>query len=105
MTDMTNDVFASSSFGQVALRKLAPVSDNFRLFFAGWLEEKPDDWQTMKVTGALFRQAKSGRNKGKLSILVKGSQRSVYVTKQEIASQGSADMNQGLMSGGMEKRN
>lgn len=104
MTDMTNDVFAKTIFGQVALRKLAPVSDNFRLFFAGWLEEKPDDWRTMKVTGALFRQSKSGRNKGKLSIMVKGSQRSVYVTKQEIATQGSVAMYQGLLPGGTEKR-
>lgn len=87
MTDMNKDIFASCSYGQVALRKLAPVPGNFRLFSAGWLEEKPDAWKTIKVTGAEFREAKAGPNKGKLSIKVKGTQRSAYVTKEEMAEQ------------------
>lgn len=90
MTDMSKDIFATCSYGQVALRKLAPVPGNFRLFFAGWLETKSEHWQTMKVTGAEFREAKSGPNKGKLSIKVPGSERSVYVTKDEMAAQDAA---------------
>lgn len=87
MTDMTNDVFAACSYGQVALKKLSPVPENFRLFSAGWLGEKPEDWKTMKVTGAEFREAKSGPSKGKLAIMVKGTQRSAYVTNEEMAAQ------------------
>lgn len=90
MTDMSQDIFASCSYGQVALRKLAPVPGNFRLYFASWLETKSEDWQTMKVTGAEFRSARSGPNKGRLSIKVSGTERSVCVTKDEMAAQDAA---------------
>lgn len=82
--DMTTDVFAEQSYGKAALKKLAPVPENFRLYEAGWLGKKPKDWKTMKVSGAEFRTAKTGKNAGKLSILVKGSVRSVIVTKDEM---------------------
>lgn len=29
--DMTTDIFAATSYGQAALKKLAPVDENFRL--------------------------------------------------------------------------
>lgn len=82
--DMGKDIFAEQTYGQVALKKLAPVPDTFRLFSAGWLGEKPKDWNTMKVTGADFRVAKAGPNRGKLSIMVKGSTRSAFVTRSEM---------------------
>ena len=41
----------------------------------------------MKVTGAEFREAKSGPQKGKLAIMVKGTQRSAYVTREEMNKQ------------------
>lgn len=82
--DMTKDIFANCTYGQIALKELAPVSDNFRLYYAGWLEENPKDWKTMKVTGADFRVAKIGRDKGKLSVMIKGSKRSVFVSKAAI---------------------
>jgi hypothetical protein len=87
MTDMSKDIFADFSYGKVALIKLAPVPEKFRLFSAGWLGEKPADWKTMKVTGAEFREAKSGPQKGKLAIMVQGTQRSAYVTKEEMQAQ------------------
>lgn len=85
-SDMDKDVFADEPYGKVALKKLAPVPANFRLFSAGWLGEKREDWDTMKVTGAEFRAAKSGENKGKLAVVVKGTQRSAYVTRSEMAA-------------------
>lgn len=87
MNDMSVDVFAQSIYGKVALRKLAPLPDNFRLFSAEKLGEKPGDWVSIKVTGAEFRQAKSGPNMGKLCIKVEGTMRSAYVTKEEMAVQ------------------
>ncbi len=84
MPDMSLDILATTSYGVVALRKLAPVPENFRLYYAGWVEEHPDDWRTMKVKGAVYRAAKSGPNKGVLSIKIKGSQRSACVTREEI---------------------
>jgi len=83
--DMTTDIFAATSYGQAALKKLAPVDENFRLYEAGWLGEKPADWTVMKVVGATFRAAKTGPNKGKLVVMVKGSKRTAYVTKDEMA--------------------
>lgn len=82
--DMEKDILAAETYGKIALQKLAPVHENFRLYEAGWLGEKPADFQVMKVVGAEFRAAKSGPNKGKLSILVKGTQRTAFVTREEI---------------------
>lgn len=82
--DMQKDIFAEQSYGKIALQKLGPVPENFRLFEAGWLGKRPEEFHVMKVAGAEFRMAKSGPNKGKLSILVKGTQRSAFVTKEEM---------------------
>lgn len=38
----------------------------------------------MKVTGAEFREAKTGPNKGKLAVIVKDSKRVAYVTSEEM---------------------
>ena len=81
---MEHDVFAEQSYGKVALQKLAPVTENFRLYTAGWLGKKPEESTVMEVTGAQFRVAKSGPNKGKLSIMVPGTVRKVYVTDAEM---------------------
>ena len=82
MADMEVDVFKDCSYGKLALAKLAPVGDDFRLFYAGWLGDS--DRSVMKVVGADFRRAKSGKNKGKLCILVTGTQRGVYITADEM---------------------
>lgn len=81
MTDMTNDVFAETSYGKIALKKMRDLPENFRLFYAGWLHDTSD---VMQVKGAEFRIAKSGENKGTLSILIKGTERVAYVTKEEM---------------------
>ena len=83
MTDMTTDLFADLSYGKVALQKLAPVDPDFRLYKAGWLG-KGNTREVMEVTGGLFRKALRGANKGKLSVLVPNSSRSVYVTASEM---------------------
>ena len=82
--DMTEKIFETTKFGQAALQKLNHVTNSFRLFDAGWLETKPEDFNIMKVTGAEFRVAKFGKNKGKMTIIVPGTKRTVYVTKAEI---------------------
>lgn len=82
--DMTVDPFAEQPLGKAALKKLNPVPENFRLFEAGWLGKSPQDFSVMEVKGAVFRHAKSGPNKGKLVVIVPGTTRSVFVTKDEI---------------------
>lgn len=81
------DHFADSPFGVLALKKLqkrGPLPENFRLFSAGWMGKDPEDWTAMKVIGAVFREAKTGPNKGKLSIMVEGTKREVFVTEDEM---------------------
>lgn len=77
MTDMTIDYFADTDFGRTALNKMAPVPENFRLF-----EAEIVDKGVIKVSGAVFREAKRGPNKGKLSVMISGSQKTVYVLKE-----------------------
>jgi hypothetical protein len=81
---MSDNIFADQSYGQIALKKLSPVPENFRLFSVAWLGDDPRKSEVMKVTGAEFRVAKSGPRKGKLCILIKGTQRTAYVTVNEM---------------------
>lgn len=80
MSDMTEDVFADTAYGKAALAKIKPTDPNFRLYCAG----VADNCGTMRVTGGVFRVATRGALKGVLSILVKGTEETVYVTKSDI---------------------
>jgi len=81
---MTVDLFAKHPFGRIAMNKLGDVPENFRLYEAGWLGKRPDEFLVMEVKGAEFRNAKSGQNKGKFTVMIPGTKRTVYVTKDEI---------------------
>ena len=78
---MEIDIFAKQIFGKLALKKLGSVGENFRLYSAGWLD---DQRTVMKVSGAVFRVAKAGKNRGKLSIMVKGTEQTAYITADEM---------------------
>ena len=84
MSDMTIDIFAQHPFGKAALKKMGTVPENFRLYCAGWIGAKPEDWKCMDVTGAEFRSPTRGPNKGKLTIKIPGTQRKVRVTRAEM---------------------
>ncbi|TXI24250.1 MAG: hypothetical protein E6Q67_03250 [Roseateles sp.] len=58
---METDLFAGTTFGRAALKKMAPLPENFRLYCAEWLGEKPEDWKEMRVTGRVFRASKGGK--------------------------------------------
>jgi hypothetical protein len=81
---MDIDIFKQHNTGRAALKKLGDVPENFRIYKAGWLGKHPKDFTVMEITGAEFRVAKTGKNAGKLSIIIHGTQRTVYVTKDEI---------------------
>lgn len=82
--DMRNGIFEAMPFGQLALEKLGAVPDNFRLYVAGIKPEPPKEMTHMEITGAQFRESKSGPNMGKLNILMPGTRRTVRVTRSEI---------------------
>jgi hypothetical protein len=86
MTDMTEKIFEVLPYGKAALKKMGDVPENFRLYSAE-LKGKHPNYHGMKIEGAEFRQAKTGKNKGKLSILIKGTKRSAYVTTDEIRAE------------------
>ncbi|HHL0036038.1 hypothetical protein U0129_19315 [Enterobacter hormaechei] len=80
MTDMTQDEFAEFPFGKAALQQLSPLPANFRLYEA----ENLGPSKGMKITGAEFRVAQRGPNKGKLSILVPGTRKVARLSQDEI---------------------
>lgn len=84
--DISKDIFADQPYGKIALRKINPSSPNFRLYCAGWIETggPPETWEVMEVSGAEFREAKRGPNKGKLTIMVPNTKRTVHVHISEI---------------------
>lgn len=41
------DIFAQTSYGKAALRKLGKVPENFMLYEAGWIGDKPENWNGM----------------------------------------------------------
>ena len=84
MPDKTVDIFAQHPFGKAALKKMGAVPENFRLYCAGWIGENPEEWKCMDATGAEFRRAARGPNKGKLSIKIPGTERKVRVTRAEM---------------------
>lgn len=92
--DMQERIFEETAAGKAAMAKIGEVPDNFRLYQFAWMEERPEDWETMQLTGAEFREAKSGPNKGKLSIKIKGTDKTVYVTKEQISRHADALLNQ-----------
>lgn len=77
------DFFADQPCGKAALAKIKPTDPNFRLYSAGWLGDF-ETTDTMEVTGAVFRAAKSGPRKGQLCIEVPGTRRTAYVTVAEM---------------------
>ncbi len=82
--DMRVGLFEETVFGQLALKKLGKVPENFRLYVAGISPQPPKAWTHMAVTGAEFRESKSGPNKGKLNIMVPGTSRTVRVPRSEL---------------------
>ena len=52
------DVMSTTCYGKAALKKFGAVPEGFEIFSAGWLGEKPEDWKTMRVSGAQFKGRK-----------------------------------------------
>lgn len=81
---MEHDIFGDTDYGKLALKRIADPHPDFRLYFAGWLGSGVER-EVMEVRGAVFRRAKRGENAGRLSILVKGTTRTTYITAEQLA--------------------
>lgn len=82
--DMRVGLYDDSAFGKLALQMLGDVPMNFRLYEAGRVPEPPKEWTHMEVSGAEFRETKSGPDKGKLNVMVPGTSRTVLVPRPDI---------------------
>lgn len=82
MPDMEPKIFEQTTFGKVALRKWNVQDENFRIYSAAIV----DEYGTVFVEGAIFRRAKTGPYKGKLSIRLPGTIMKTYVTREEALS-------------------
>lgn len=83
MSDMTVDTFLEYKSGRIALSKIKDsVSDGFRFYEV----ESIQGTDAIKYTGCEFRLAKSGKNKGKLCVMVDGTKKIVFVTRAELES-------------------
>ncbi len=92
MANMTIKLFEKYAYGIAAMKKMGEVSEDFRLYQCGWIGGgQPDKWHGMQCEGAEFRAAKSGPNKGVLSIMIPGTKRSVYVSRAEIEAEREAE--------------
>ena len=67
--DMSIDIFAETTFGKIAIDKIAHTDPDFRLYSAGWIGDINTS-EVMEVKGAVFRRVSTGKNKGSLSIRV-----------------------------------
>lgn len=83
LVEMQNDPVTKA-----ALSKLAPIAKNFLIYLFSWEGDIIHDRKNcvMKVTGSVFREAKSGPRKGHLCIQVKGTERSTFLTAEEVKS-------------------
>lgn len=82
--DMRNAIYHQMDFGQLALQKLGQTDPNFRLYLAGIKPEPPKEWTHMEVVGAVYREPKTGPNKGTLSLMVPGTRKSVKLSRSEL---------------------
>lgn len=68
-----------------AKAKIKNLPENFLIYKFEWLGDVEDrESCVMEVIGAVFREAKSGPRKGELAIMVKGTEKIVYLTPDEI---------------------
>lgn len=74
--------FQNDPLAKFALIKMGAVPEGFLIYRFSWLGE--DDLAVMEVTGAVFREAKSGPRKGQQCIKVKGTEKSCYLTTDEV---------------------
>lgn len=93
--DLNEKSMERTAHGRLALQKFGNVPENFRLFDAGLQPEDPVNWVRMRVTGAEFRAAKTGPNKGKLTQLLAGTTRTVVLERHELEAFGQHESNAG----------
>lgn len=78
------DVFHDTAYGKLALSKFGQVPENFFIYCCGWLGDITTDGCVMEVIGCEFRVSLRGANKGKYSIAVPGTKRTIYLTSAEV---------------------
>jgi hypothetical protein len=84
----TSSLMNAQAYGPAlaARKKLKNLPDNFLLYNFAWIGDIGDDDNCMmQVTGAEFREAKTGPRKGQLCMEVKGTERKAFLTPKEVS--------------------
>jgi hypothetical protein len=50
-----DDLMDLTRYGKAARLKFGAVPDGFHVFKAEWLGDEPEEWKSMRVTGAQFK--------------------------------------------------
>ena len=70
------------AYVKAAVKKLGDVPENFFIYRLAWIGTGKA--AVMQLTGAVFREAKKGKNKGEMCIVIKGSEKVTHMTHEEI---------------------
>lgn len=70
------------AYVKAAVKKLGDVPENFFIYKLAWMGF--GEAAFMQLTGAVFREAKKGKNKGEMCIAIKGSEKVTHMTHEEI---------------------
>lgn len=84
----TSSLLNAQAYGPAlaARKKLKNLPDDFLLYNFSWIGDIGDDDNcVMQVTGAQFREAKTGPRKGQLCIEVKGTERKAFLSTTEVS--------------------
>ena len=74
---------------RAATKKAGKLPKNFAWYDFGLVGGLPGQvGRGMRIIGCQFREAKSGPNKGELVVQVKGTSKTVVLTRDEIAAEG-----------------
>lgn len=73
---MSDNCMDITSYGKAARKKFGSVPADFEVFKAEWLGDKPENWKTMRVTGAQFRGSRR----------VAGTTMTTIVTREDMAA-------------------
>ncbi|WP_407304110.1 hypothetical protein [Acinetobacter sp.] len=78
--------FQSDPMAILARSKMRDLPEDFMIYAFEWLGDIINDRAScvLKMTGAVFREAKRGPRKGQKCMMVKGTERMVFLTPDEV---------------------
>lgn len=83
LSDMTVDIMKDTPAGKLAMEDFGEVDENFRIYEMS-LYGPINKAHGITVVGCVFQEATSGRNKGKLCVIVPGTTKTTNVSTERL---------------------